>query len=330
MEHIHQVIKDGQILRQGYLFRDGYCFTAGSQSNIYDAIVIKYPQDCVCWNRRLGTSAHTLEEHIDLINRHQLETAVIITGDIGFVARCPSLKELSIYISDEAPDHMDLSALYEMPEIRSLNCRLTYGGPDERKSTELDYSKIPGLRDVSVSGKGHRNYHQVDTLERLWLSENRTHRDLMGMSCSKGLKSLTLLQCGVKTLEGIGLYPNLQEVYLSHQRSLVDVSALAENADSLRALSIEACPKITDFSFLYKLHKLEHLNLMGNNILPDLKFLDQMPKLKTFVFSMRVADNDLTPCLRLPYASVSKGKREYNLKDRDLPKKGPMEPFTLR
>lgn len=43
MEHIHAVIEDYSVLAWGYVFRDGYCFTAGSQSNVYDAIVVKNP-----------------------------------------------------------------------------------------------------------------------------------------------------------------------------------------------------------------------------------------------------------------------------------------------
>ena len=161
-------------------------------------------------------------------------------------------------------------------------------------------------------------------------SEDKVLLDLHRLECSTDVKEFIFIQCAIKSIEGIEKFPALQSVHLWHHRSLADISALEHCADTLRAFSIEACPKITDFSVLYKLKNLEHLNLMGNNCLPDLKFLDCMPNLKTFVFSMPVSDCDLTPCLRLPYASYTRGKRGYNLKDKDLPHRLPTVPFTLK
>lgn len=35
---------------------------------------------------------------------------------------------------------------------------------------------------------------------------------------------------------------------------------------------------------------------------------------------MKVEDGDLTPCLQVPYVHSVKNRKEYNLKDKDLPK----------
>ena len=105
-----------------------------------------------------------------------------------------------------------------------------------------------------------------------------------------------------------------------NNRTLQDISSLSSVRESLRALRIENCPQITDFSVLKKLINLEHLELSGNNTLPSLDFLSMLPKLKTFLFSMNVADGDITPCLSLSYVYMERGRRHYNLKDRDLPK----------
>ena len=170
--------------------------------------------------------------------------------------------------------------------------------------------------------------YEIDGHE-LWLSGEKI-KNLHGIECNSEIKEITALQCSLTSLEGIEYFTDMQSVVLLHLRSLSDISALTYCADTLRLLEIEACPKITDFSVLEQFRNLEHLNLMGSNVLPNLRFLEQMPKLKTFVWSMPVADCDLSPCLRLPYASYTRGKRGYNYKDRDLPHKLPTEPFTIK
>ena len=319
MEHVHEVIEDFGVLGWGYVFRDGYCFTAGSQSNVYDAIVVKNPGNCQVWSPKLGTSERTLEEHIQLIHEYQLKWAVIVAEDIGFLRECPSLEYVVLHLGDNAPDRMDLSALYELPKLESISCRLQYGGPLEPKRTVLDYGRMPKLREVSLSGKGHRGYPSLKHLEKMQLSENKEHRDFMDFAECAELKRIDLLQCGFRSLEGIGQFQKLQWLSLTYLRSLEDISELVCVKDSLRALAVEGCPKITDFSCLKELHKLEHLELMGSNEIPDLEFLKAMPNLKTFSFSVTVTSNDITPCLGVPYVWMKKGRKSYNLRQKDMP-----------
>lgn len=319
MEHIHEVIKDFGVLAWGYVFRDGYCFTAGSRSNVYDAIVVKNPNQCEVWSPKLGSSGRSLEEHIQLINDCQLERAEIVAEDIGFLRDCLSLKYIVLHLGDDAQDKMDLSALYELPKLESVCCRLQYGGPLEPKSTVLDYSRMPQLREVALSGKGHRGYTSLKRLEKLSLSENKEHRDFTDFRECAELKRMDLLQCGFRSLKGIGRFQKLQWLSLTYQRLLEDISELVCVKDSLRALHLEGCPKIKDFSCLRSLHKLEHLSLMGSNEIPDLEFLKAMPNLKTFSFSVTVKSNDITPCLDVPYVWMKKGRKSYNLRPKDMP-----------
>lgn len=321
MKHIHEVIEDYSVLAWGYVFRDGYCFTAGSQSNVYDAIVVKNPAQCQIWSPKLGSSERSLEEHIQLINDHQLERAVIVAEDIGFLRDCPSLKHIVLHLGDDAQDKMDLSALYELPKLESISCRLQYGGPRELKSTVLDYSRMPQLREIALSGKGHRGYNSLKYLEKLSLSENKEHRDFTDFAECAQLKRIDLLQCGFRSLKGIKRFQKLQWLSLTYLRSLEDISELVCAKDSLRVLALEGCPKIKDFSCLKELHKLEHLQLMGSNDIPDLDFLKAMPNLKTFSFSVTVKSNDITPCLTVPYVWMKKGRKSYNLRPKDMPQR---------
>ncbi len=330
MHGINEVITDISVFEQQYLYRQGYVFAPLTESNIYDAIVIRNPSDCKSWCRRSGFSAHSLDEHIKLINQYQLEKAIIFAEDISFITRCPSLKYLHIVPADTSADQFDYSPLYDMPCIKSLTCSTAYGSPNQHLHTTINYSKINGLIQIGISGKGHLNYHLVETLEELHISGDKTHKDLTSISNSQEVKRIWFMQCGLKSLAGIERFCKIQDLSFDYIRSLEDISQLSYVSDSLRALSIENCPKITDFNVLYDLTNLEHLHLYGKNELPSLGFLNKMKKLKTFVFSMNVQDFDLSPCLQIPYASTHHNRKQYNLKDKDLPKTSPTEPFMLK
>ena len=106
-----------------------------------------------------------------------------------------------------------------------------------------------------------------------------------------------------------------------YNRYLEDISALKKVKSTLKALRIDNCSNIKDFSVLGELENLELLELTGTNDVPSLKFLKTMKNLKTFIFNINVKDGDLSPCVGLSYVYSEKNRRHYNLKDIDLPKR---------
>lgn len=330
MHTLNNPIVDLSILHKHYIFRHGYVFTSISNpANIFDTIVIRNPGTADCWTPQYGFSEHSLSEHIDLINHFGLEKAVIIAEDINFILQCPSLKYVKVIPADTSNIQFDYSPLYDMPCLEQLICITTYGGSSEPYSTSLDYARIFGLRNITVSGKGHINYNSIDTLDTLSIQSDKMQKNLLGLQCFSTLKDLSFLQCGIESLRGIATFCSLQRLDLSYNRTLHDISELRYTADSLRALRISNCPRITDFSCLEGLINLEHLELTGKNKLVSLQFLHNMKKLKTFVFSMDIQDGDLSPCFQIPYACALKNKKHYNFRDKDLPKHSPQQPFRF-
>ncbi|MBQ4102976.1 MAG: hypothetical protein IJC90_00790 [Clostridia bacterium] len=310
--------------------RDGFIFTpVGEFANVFDGIIIRNPENCDCWSPKKSFSKKTLKEHIDYINENKIEKAFITADDLSFIELCPSLKYLWIVPSESAPSDFSYAPLYKMPEIRYLKCETTYQEFSGKLSTSIDYSQITGLKKVDAVGVGHLNYEQNEKLEILSIGYEKTHEDFKWLSNCKNLKKVDFVKTKLKSLDGISSLNELQYLSLSYCHSLVDISELTKISNSLRALCIEVCPKITDFSCLGSLKNLEHLELSGCNSLPDLSFLSNMKNLKTFTFSMNVLNNDLTTCLNVPYVYLIKGKKTYNLKDKDLPKQRPPKPFTL-
>ena len=321
MSKLNDVITDTDLLIAHRISRQGYIFTGLEKANVYNAIIVRNPVDCDCWcPARLGFSKRSLEEHIAFINEHKLERAIIVAEDLQFITQCPSLKYLKIIPADTAPEPFDYSPLYVMPELRYLECATHYGGSSEPYATTIDYAQVNGVSELCIVGDGHLNYQQLGSLEEITLNELKNMRDLQEFSGCTSVKNLSFTMCGLRTLDGIEQMHSLRALSLEYMRTLADISALSRTADTLTHLHIEKCPKIKDFSCLNDLVNLESLSLHGKNELPDLSFLNALKKLKIFTFSMNVLSNDLTPCLRLPYAVCSHDRKTYNLKDKDLPK----------
>lgn len=308
--------------------RCGFKFVGGDKLYIYDRLVVFSPDTATHWSRIYGLPERTLEEHIALINTMGLDRITVVAEDLSFLLRCPGLRSVHIVHAKGIDAPLDFSPLYELTHLQDLSIDEGSNGITKSPAQRIDFARLPGLKQLGVCTNDPHNYHVLPKLEQLRHSNSKRHRDLTELSCSPVLKSLDLLCCSTRSLKGIEKFP-LQALSVSYLRSLEDISDLAGCASTLRMLSIDACGKIRDFSCLQELVNLECLFLGGSNSLPDLSFINGMPNLKVLNFSMTIEDGDLTPCLRIPYATFGKGKRHYNLKDRDLPKSNDYPGFKL-
>lgn len=282
-----------------------------------DKLIICNPQDAVCVSPVFLRSRKTLEEHIQFVNENQIKKALIVADNIGFLRQCPSLEELSVIPSMNARD-FDFSPLYDMPNLHKLACDTTYG-TDGARVSYVDYSKCSALECLVVNGpKGHSNVHTVRGLKQLAFENKQPiAKTLVGAFQGQELEHLSITQSAITTLDGLAQAPILKTLELYYNRQLEDISALLSVKDSLVKLDIESCGKIKDFSVLHELSYIESLRLVGNNVLPDLSFIRNMPKLKSFIFMMNVSDGDLSMCLKIPYVAI-KNRKHYSHKNEDF------------
>ena len=315
---INKVVDYASLVR-GYIVRDGFFFEAiRHPANVFNAIVIRNPSTATIYGDEKPYSQHSLEDHIAYINEHNIESAVVIAEDIRFLKRCPSLIHLNIIPAKNAEQSFDFSPLYDHPKVLSVFCATKYGLLEEKRSV-LDYSRLKGLISLSVKSDTDLNFSQIPTLQSL-NATGMPAKKISELFSSKVLDTLQVTSCGIQTLDGLGISPNLQCLYLHHNRALHDISGLREVASSIRALRIVSCPKIKDFSVLHQLDNLEYLFLEGSNKIPDLSFIASMPKLKTLILNMEIMDGNLLPCLILSYVHCRKMKKHYNIKAKELPK----------
>lgn len=263
----------------------------------------------------------TWSEYIDFINSNSIDKAKVTMPTLDGIQRCESLKYLHILPPQNAPKLYNFSPLYDMAEIKYLNCS-NRTGDNWRYTSEIDYSQIKGLEALRFdANRKSKHYNNIPSLKSLCVSSfSGANGDLTDLFCSTELDTLFMLQCKNRSLDGIALSQNMKCVYLYNNRSLENICALHGVRDSLTALRIENCPNLKDFSVLHELKNLELLSLCGSNTLESLSFVRAMPRLKTLILEMNVLDGDLSACKELSYVYVDRIHRHYNVKENELPK----------
>lgn len=268
-------------------------------------------------------NAKMFDEYVNFINTNNIEKIYIELDDLSILRRCPGVKHVSIKVNENT-EYIDFQPLYDHAEIKEFSRGIN------PFPNELDYTKINGLEYVYIysPNRKDKNYRKIKTLKSLSLSSDKLDRgNLSTVFESDQLDSLKFMFSSLKSLDGIERSKKMQSVVLDTCRSLEDISALEGVKDTLKALVIQASPRIKEFSVLEKLENLEALLIMCTTTnLENLQFLTKLKKLKVFMFTANVIDGDITPCKNIPYTYLVKGRKHYNLKEKDLPLDG--EAFT--
>lgn len=306
---------------KGHIIRDGFVFTAyGEPSNVYNTLVVRNPENAAAYAPNYPFSTRSLQEHIQLIEEHQIEKAIVFASSIDFLPQCTSLKKICILPAKQIDiSSFSYSPLEKMTWVEYLSCTTIDDHIQSSCYCEMDYSSLIHLKEISICGKGHKHYENLPNLSSLSLLQDKEHHNLTHLSGLTELQHLVIGSCNTHSLLGLAHFSKIRTLLLEYNRNLQDLSSIVEVAPHLEHLRILNCPKVIDFSFLEHLHNLKYLFLLGKNSLPSVQFIRQMPQLQHVVIAMNVEDGDITPCLSVPYA-VCKNKRHYNLKDKDLSK----------
>lgn len=306
-------------LNQFTPYIDDFSFIELIDAGVKDTIVVCNPMEATCISPVFLRSKKTLEQHIEYIKANNIKKALVVAEDISFLKECPCLEYLYVIPALTAKG-FDFSPLYDLPKIKWLYCETMYGS-EENQVAYVDYSKIQGLKYLSVSGKyGHKKINSVKGLKKLYFSEGQpVEKTLEAVFDGQDLEELDICQSAIWSLKGLSAASSLKKLGLSYNTRLEDISDLESVKKTIINLEIENCGKIKDFSVLNELHNLEELRLVGSNKLPDLNFINNMPKLKSFIFMMNSENGDLSMCERIPYVAI-KNRKHYTHKDKDFSK----------
>ncbi len=306
-------------LNQLPLYSEDFAFCSMDDFRSKDALVVVHPENAIILSPVFIRPQKSLDAHISFIQSNQIKKLRTIAEDISFLKQCPSIEYLQVFPSMTA-ECFDYSPIYELPNLKWLSCRMTYG-PEEKQVASVDYSRLSKLKWLAVTGpEGHRNLALATTVSSLILEGGYpASKTLRGAFPAAALECLSITQAPIVSLDGIEEARGLQRLELSYNRRLTDISALGKLGDSLAYLEIDRCGKIADFSMLAQLRSLEFLILKGGNTLPDLSFLKELPKLKYLHLTMNVENGDIEVCRDIPYVRIQ-NRNHFSLKDKDMQK----------
>jgi len=273
-----------------------------------------------------------IQRLIDYVNCYDIKSAYICNvSTFDFLYQCKSLEHITIELKVMNKDYSslekqgtnklikkyDVTPLYSLKNLKSLTL-IDLEVPYINSQLQIDLSKFAKLEMFCGESKYVNNLNQLDSLKSLMLN-NYNHDNLEELSMLRSLDTICLNSSKIKSLIGCEKLHNLKCLYLYNNRLLENISPIKE-VKGLRALRIENSRKIANLEAIDVLSELELLEISGNNEIPSLNFINKMKNLKTFIFSVNVKDGNLTPCLNLQYVYCDRGRKHYNLKDKDLPK----------
>lgn len=189
----------------------------------------------------------------------------------------------------------NLAAICEMPRLAEVNLTLT-------KPTEtVPFSQLKTLKYAYLLWwNGAKDIVNSKSLEMLYLDKPKL-KDFGVFSGLTALRSLTLANCPLSSLDWLEDHRGLEVLEFLNCRKLSDFSKIGVCAD-LKRLVISGSKELHDLEFLRGLSELEVLNLTDDKEIGSLSPLTFLQNLKAFTFagSTNVVDGDLSPLVGLP------------------------------
>lgn len=265
-----------------------------------------------------------VQEHIQ---KHGLKKVYLEhLADFTFLSACPCIEHVLVhlrhpqsYIGQPAfTFDYQVEPFYALSNLKSLSI-ISTELPNSHTRFTLDLSMFPRLCQYQGEYQFVASLESAASLQTLRLDQY-PGQSLEALHRLENIDMLHLSAAKLRSLRGISAFNKLRSLTLSYCRTLCDMEELKSVKSTLKFLRIEKCSRIHDFSSLAALENLEYLILDCNQAVDDLSFLSSMKHLKAFVFSVRVSNGDLTPCLSIPFVHCCKGYQNYNLRPDDLPR----------
>jgi hypothetical protein len=301
-----------------------------------------------------------INEKIEYINTHECVDSLHLTYFYPYERKCDlsflkniknpllikSLGLSNIKVSEEIYQFSEIELLtsdvddhqiIDLSRFLKLKCLIS---EKLNMFKNLSLSKVEDLHTNPKIFQGDQ-ISQMKELKHLLLSK------ATGFSFTKlhdldKLDDVCFVRCNVKDFKGIEQFPSLTVLNVNYIDSLTSIEGI-KHLPNLKRVIFYDCPNIESIDELGELPSLEYLEISGiknpniealgkiNSLsklrlsncgdISSIKFINDLPNLKWFVFTdTNVLDGDLKPCLRLVYASTN-NKKHYNLKSSQLPNK---------
>jgi hypothetical protein len=275
--------------------RDGFKFLDGLNS---DYLVIE---------------SKRLTEYASYIKQNNIKSIAFTSlnytqNDLKILEQCPNIEHVKL-TSDYVNDY---SSLHYLESLKSLYCT------DVKDSINLAaFSEIKTLA-IEVNAK-ISGLKKSNTLRNLFIWKYKPmNSDISEFSNLQELEHLVITQSSIISLKGIGNLTKLIKLELNYLSKLERIDELTKNQSTLKELSIYNCKNIKDHERVANLRKVEKLMLANCGEIKSIRFIKQLPNLKSFVFpGTNVLDGDINPCIGIEHV-VFTNKKHYSHKVKDL------------
>ncbi|WML48519.1 hypothetical protein RCG23_25415 [Neobacillus sp. PS3-34] len=257
--------------------------------------------------------SNRLKEYVDYINAQGISAIAIndsyyLDDNIDFLRNCPNVKKVNIngtFIEN-----------YEGLNYLNHLHVLFFGDP----KTKVDVSKFHELQELYVDMNknvvGIKKCINLRVL-KMWKYKPKTN-DLTELSDLSKIEQLAMTQSTIISLTGISAFPKLLKLDLNFCSKLESIKQISEGSQKIKELAIESCKNIKDFSEINTLKELEKLLFTDSGEIPSIRFIEELPQLKSFVFmGTTVEDGNLNPCIGLEYVAFTQ-KKHYTHKMKDF------------
>lgn len=208
--------------------------------------------------------------------------AVMAETALGRPARELSEQDLSSFQWIEmkySMDSIDVGYSFENPsETESASLHWISLPRDTTNEEFKQLSRFSGLKKLNVSGYLSADDIKGLSLESLGCYAKSPSELAAALETPEALKDINF-KAGLENLDGLNLFTNLERLTLDGGH-LTDIKELV-NMKGIKALALENCDDITDFSVLAVMPWLEELSVESEGI-RDIGFISSLPELKSF------------------------------------------------
>ena len=259
-----------------------------------------------------------LEEYISYINQNKINK-LNITDQIGniklyelpdlyFLVQCPNIEELNIQ-SNRIENY---TGIYNLSKLLTLSI--------DDPLNKIDLLLLPSLQTLRASyNENLQDFTKCEKLKELLLIGYRVKiANLSHFQSLSNIETLTLTQTNLQNLSGIKNLTKLKYIELNYNRSLLDISELAE-CKNLEKIQMSNCKKIHNLTqTLENIPTLKKIILSDCGEIQNLEFVKKLPNLKFISFvGTKVISGDLNPIVGLEYAGFD-NKKHYNYRNEQI------------
>ena len=216
--------------------------------------------------------------------------------DLSFLSKIPFIQSLGI------SDHIkDISGIYSLHDLKILNL----ADNDEF----IDLSRFSTLCELSFDWNLKiLNLGQCKNLKKLTLAgfspKTQSIAELPSLPC---LKEISIVKSNVPNLSAMEKFSGLESVELHGFSRLACIDGF--EFQKIKNLVFSDCRQIKNHEAVKKLKNLEVLKFNNCGSMRSIKFIADLPRLKTFIFvDTIIEDGDVEPCLNLELVGFSNAK----------------------